>query len=153
MEGDYFRRCIVAGREEMTPGASAEALRQLTLRYRLAADAADTYFDQGFAVVLEDVVGGDLLTGWRPMVRSRPSHLFVLMPSRHVIAAREAQRETRGYGLWTIDALYELFEAHTPRLGTWLNTSEQTPDETVAQIFAQVGDAGLAPHDHPQEDR
>ena len=48
LEGDVFRRFVVSGREEMTPDATPEALEQLRLRYRLAAAAADVYFEAGF---------------------------------------------------------------------------------------------------------
>jgi GrpB-like predicted nucleotidyltransferase (UPF0157 family) len=61
LEGDFFRRSIVRGREEMTPELSPAALDQLRLRYRLAAAAADTYAEAGFSVALEDVVAGPLL--------------------------------------------------------------------------------------------
>jgi len=40
VRGDAFRRMIVTGRREMTPGAGPEAEAQLELRYRLAATAA-----------------------------------------------------------------------------------------------------------------
>jgi cytidylate kinase len=71
LEGDLFRRSIVRGREDMTPDASPEALRQLRLRYGLAAAAADEYFDAGFTVAVEDVatyavmvkVGEEILVG------------------------------------------------------------------------------------------
>ena len=58
LEGDFFRRSIVAGRHEMTPALEAEALEQLRLRYRLAASAADSYVEAGFTVVLDDVIAG-----------------------------------------------------------------------------------------------
>ena len=58
LEGDVFRRFVVSGRVEMTPNPSPEALEQLRLRYRLAAAAADEYFEAGFSVALEDVVAG-----------------------------------------------------------------------------------------------
>src|SRR5918992_2762849 len=61
LEGDFFRRSIVSGREEMTPDASAAALEQLRLRYRLAAMVADAYEGAGFTVVLEDVIAGPML--------------------------------------------------------------------------------------------
>ncbi|MGH3682898.1 MAG: AAA family ATPase [Natronosporangium sp.] len=44
LRGDAFRRMIVAGRAEMTPDPTAEVIRQLRLRYRLAAEVADAYF-------------------------------------------------------------------------------------------------------------
>src|SRR4051794_40954777 len=98
LEGDLFRRSIVSGREEMTPDPSLEALEQLRLRYRLAAAAADTYLEAGFAVALEDVVAGRLLGDYRTAVRGRPCHVIVLLPSVAALAAREAGRRHKGYG-------------------------------------------------------
>jgi len=54
LRGDLFRRMIVSGRADMSAKPSEEAICQLRLRYRLAADAAKTYYDNGFTVVLQD---------------------------------------------------------------------------------------------------
>ncbi len=134
LEGDAFRRSIVAGREEPTPDPSAEALAQLRLRYRLAATAADSYAEAGFSVVLEDVIAGVLLAECVALIHSRPLHVVVLLPSVETLAARAALRESPGYGAWSIEQLYEEFATRTPRLGLWLDTSRQTPQETVEEI-------------------
>jgi len=47
VEGDAFRRFVVAGCTEMTPAPSPEALAQLRLRYGLAAASADAYAEAG----------------------------------------------------------------------------------------------------------
>jgi predicted kinase len=138
LEGDVFRRSIVSGRHEMTPDAAPEALDQLKLRYAVAATAADTYFEAGFAVVLEDVIAGPMLPEYLSRVRSRPLHPVVLLPRREIVSAREGARREDGYRDWSVDALYELFAKETPRLGLWLDTSEQTPEETVAAIVART---------------
>lgn len=138
LEGDVFRRSIVAGREEVLPDASEEALAQLRLRYRLAAAAADAYFDEGFAVVLEDVVAGSFLGELRTAIRSRPCHVVVLFPTLETVAAREAGRNDRGYGTWTMEQLYEEFAGRTPRVGVWLDTSALTPEETVEAVLAST---------------
>lgn len=138
VEGDVFRRSIVSGRVEMTPDASPEAVEQLRLRYRLAAAAADAFFEAGFTVALEDVVAGDFLGEYRTMIRSRPCHVIVLMPSPEAVAAREAGRETKGYTAWTVEALHEGFAATTPHVGFWLDTSNQTPEDTVDEILART---------------
>jgi len=136
LEGDLFRRSIVTGREEVTPALRPEAMEQLRLRYRLAAAAADTYAEAGFTVALEDVVAGPLLGDYRTMIRSRPCHVVVLLPSADALAAREEGRETRGYGgAWTVEALRDGFAASTPRIGIWLDTTAMTPDETVDEIL------------------
>jgi predicted kinase len=52
LRGDVFRKMIVNGRAEMSPTPSTEALEQLSLRYRLACDAAASYAQAGFTVVI-----------------------------------------------------------------------------------------------------
>jgi len=139
LEGDVFRRFVVSGREEPGPDMSRAALEQLRLRYRLAAAAADTYFEAGFDVALEDVVGGTLLEECWTMIRSRPCHLVVLLPSVEAVAEREEAREDKGYvGGWTVERHYAEFVETTPRLGLWLDTTEQTPQETVDEILRAV---------------
>jgi len=138
LEGDLFRRSIVAGRREMTPDPSQEALRQLRLRYRLAATAADAYFEDGFTVVLEDVVAGPLLGECVALIKSQPLHVVVLVPSLRKVAARDAERANTGYAHWPVERLYELFTRETPRLGLWLDTSDQPPEQTVDEILART---------------
>jgi hypothetical protein len=140
LEGDVFRRSIVSGREEMTPDAPPEALEQLRLRYRLAAAAADTYFEAGFTVALEDVVAGPLLDEYRTMIGGRPCHVIVLVPSMEAVAAREAERDTKGYTAWTVEQLYDEFVRNTPRIGIWLHTTGMTPDQTVDAILTETAE-------------
>ena len=139
IECDVFRRWIVAGRQEMTPRPSEEALRQLELRYRVGAAAADEYFRAGFAVVLDDVIAGPMLSRVVELVESRPLHVVVLMPRLDVVRARDSARETTGYGRWAADELYQLFARETPRIGLWLDTSDQTAAETVEAILSVRG--------------
>jgi hypothetical protein len=138
LEGDVFRRMIVSGRHEMTPDASPESLDQLLLRYRLAAAAADSYYEAGFTVALDDVAAGPVLGEYCSMIRSRPRHLIVLVPSMEAVAAREANRSKKGYGTWTVEQLYDGFVSGTPRLGIWLDTTDLTPDQTVDAILAET---------------
>lgn len=139
LEGDFFRRSVVSGRQEMTPDPLPKAIEQLRLRYRLAAAAADGYFAAGFTVALEDVVAGPLLGEYRTMIRSRPCHVVVLLPSVETVAAREAGREEKGYaGAWTIEGHRCDFVRETPRVGLWLDTTEQSPEQTVNEILART---------------
>lgn len=139
LEGDVYRRSIVSGREDPAPDPSSGTQEQLLLRYRLAAAAADTYAEAGFAVVLEDVVAGPLLAECERLVRSRPLHVVVLMPRLEVVAARELARGGSAYERWPLEKLYRLFENATPRVGLWLDTSEHTPEQTVDEILARTG--------------
>jgi cytidylate kinase len=137
VRGDMFRRMIVSGRAEPTPAGSDEEEAQLTLRYRLSAQAADSYATAGFTAVVQDVILGEHLAAYTGMIRTRPCHIVVLAPRPEVVAAREAGRPKTGYGDWTVESLHAALEA-TPRIGLWLDTSDQTPTETVDAILATL---------------
>jgi len=138
VEGDVFRRSIVCGRVEMTPDPSPEALDQLRLRYRLGAAAADVYFQAGFGVALDDVVAGPLLGEYRAIIRGCPRHVVVLLPSVEAVAAREAGRGKKGYAAWQLEEFYDGFVETTPRVGIWLDTTNQTPEQTVAEVISRT---------------
>jgi chloramphenicol 3-O-phosphotransferase len=137
VRGDLFRRMVVNGRAEMTPSPSAEAIAQLRLRYRLAAQVSDAYFEAGFGVVTQDVILGELLTEMVGLIRSRPLLVVVLAPKPAAVAAREAGRGKTAYGTYAIEQLDRGLRDGTPRIGLWLDTSEQTPAETVDEILAR----------------
>lgn len=144
--GDAFRRMIVSGRREMKPGASADALEQLRLRYRLAATTADAYFDAGFTVVVQDIVLGEMLPEFVGLVKSRPLFVIVLTPRPEAVEAREAARRKSGYAgaaSWSVARLDRVLREETPRLGLWLDSSDQTPEETVAEILDRAWDEAV----------
>ncbi len=141
VRGDVFRRMIVAGRVEMLPEAGAEALDQLALRYRLSALVADRYAEAGFTAVVQDVILGPDLAGYVARIESRPRRVVVLAPHQDVVAAREAARGNTGYGAWTVSDLDRALRTGTPRLGLWLDTSSQTPEQTAGEILARLDEA------------
>ena len=145
VRGDVFRRMVVAGREDMTATPSEEAVRQLRLRYRLGAATADAYHEAGFAVVVQDVVLGPVLADYVAAIRSRPLVVVVLAPRPEVVSEREAGRAKVAYraGHADIAALDRGLRHETPRLGLWLDTSAQSPAETVAEILRRGLAEGL----------
>ena len=145
VKGDVFRRMVVAGRQEVTATPSDEARRQLGLRYRLGAGTADAYHEAGFAVVVQDVVLGPSLTDYVAAIRSRPLVVVVVAPRPEVVAGREAARTKVAYrsGFDDIAALDRALRSDTPRIGLWLDTSEQRPDQTVDEIVERGLEDGL----------
>jgi cytidylate kinase len=144
LRGDVFRRMIVSGRAEMGPAdPPAQAIAQLRLRYRLAAMAADAYADAGFSVVLQDIIIGSHLAGVVATIRSRPLYVVVLAPRADVVQARDHARHlARGKlaykpGDQSPAELDAAFRRQTPRIGLWLDTSEQTITESVEEILAR----------------
>jgi hypothetical protein len=143
VKGDVFRRMVISGRVHMRDGAPAEAERQLELRYRLGALTADAYFDAGFTVVVQDIVMGAALARYVERIRGRPLHVVVLAPRADVVRDREAGRPKTAYQAdsYTPEDLDRFLREETPRIGLWLDTSEQTPDETVDEILARAEEA------------
>lgn len=144
VDGDAFRRMVVSGREEMTAKPSAQAWRQLRLRYRLGAMAADVYFEAGFSVVLEDVVIGPVLDEYVDSITARPLIVVVLAPHPDVAARRALQRAQAGYdpGVFTPEVLDDALRRETPRIGLWLDTSDQTPTRAVDEILRRAWQEG-----------
>jgi hypothetical protein len=141
VRGDLFRKMIVRGRDPITPELGDEALRQLDLRQRLAASTANDYWRDDFTVVVQDIYAGTALNNVVGRLEISPLYVVVLNPRPDVVAAREAQREKSGYGAWDVAQFCESFEAETPRIGLWLDTSELSPDETVDEIMRRRLDA------------
>jgi cytidylate kinase len=146
VRGDGFRRMVRSGRADMTPNPSDDALRQLELRYRIAADVTDRYFSAGFSVVVQDVVLGPALTRYVELIRSRPLLVVVLAPSVEVVERREAGRDKTAYaaGRHTIADLDDALRSETPRIGLWLDSSPQSPEETVEAIVRRASEAEVA---------
>jgi cytidylate kinase len=141
VRGDAFRRAIVRGRVEMTPNADDEARSQLRLRYKLGAMVADRYAAAGFTAIHQDIIVGDELAATVELIGNRPLFVVVLAPRAEVAGRRAEDREkVSGYGDWTPDALDALLRA-TPRIGLWLDTSDQPPDETVDEIMRRAEEA------------
>jgi chloramphenicol 3-O-phosphotransferase len=144
VKGDMFRRMVVAGRHEMTSAPSDEAWRQLRLRYRLGTATADAYHEAGFSVVVQDVVIGPVLADYVAAIRSTPLVVVVLTPRAEVVARREEARRKEAYhdGFNNVSELDVALREETPRIGLWLDNSDQNPDETVDEIIERGLDTG-----------
>jgi chloramphenicol 3-O-phosphotransferase len=138
VRGDVFRRMVINGRAEMTPGSTDEAVRQLQLRHQLTAMVTDAYFHAGFTVVTQDIILGDHLAEMITMIKSRPLFLIVLAPPAVTVAGRERARGKTAYDTWAIEQLDQVLRHETPRLGLWLDTSGQTAAESADEILAHA---------------
>jgi predicted kinase len=138
VRGDLFRRMMVGGRAEPLPGLGAVALAQLRLRHQLAVAAADRYVAAGFTTVLQDCFLGEQFPWTVGQVRSRPLLVVTLGPRAEVVARREAERRKKAYDPWTVDELDRMLREQTPKIGLWLDSSDQRPDETVEEILARA---------------
>jgi len=147
VRGGQFYRWAVRGWVHFDdPDAPDEARRLLNLRYRLSALVADEYAGAGFTCVVQDNIYGQDVVQWLDRIASRPRHLVVLRPSVQALIDRDdARRRTTGKvayrGEYTA-ARNDADLGSTPHgLGLWLDTSRQTPAETVAEICARRAEA------------
>lgn len=144
VRGDVFRRMLVSGRRELMPEGDEEAVEQLRLRYRVSAHTADLYASAGWTAVVQDVVLGEHLRPYLDAITTRPLYLVVLAPTREAVAAREAARAKSGYGSWTVGGLDHVLRDETPHLGLWVDSSGQTPEQTVDAVLDRLDEARVA---------
>jgi hypothetical protein len=122
----------------------------LDLRYHLSAQAAHEYCRAGFTTVVQDNIFGDDVPTWLKDANVQPSHLVVLRPSVSVVKQRDQMRQRAvgkvAYrpGRVSIEQLDEIL-ATTPRIGLWLDTSNQTPAETLNEIMSRQNEAVIGP--------
>jgi adenylylsulfate kinase-like enzyme len=149
VRGGQFYRWAVRGWVHFDDAERPEeARRLLELRYRLSAEVADRYAHAGFTAVVQDNIYGADVESWLAAIEARPRHLVVLRPSVAVLEARDAarQRDTgkRAYQGDFTPAVNDVHLAKTAReLGLWLDTSTQTPDDTVREILERSNEARL----------
>ncbi|MEV6288732.1 AAA family ATPase [Kribbella sp. NPDC051770] len=143
LDGDVFHHGVVAGAVGMTPDPEPEAVRQLELRYAATAKIAQHYADAGFDFTCSDIILGAHVERWFAALRDVEPHLVVLVPSVDSIVTRELGRGSTSYAAWQrpgeslADAVRTLQAGLTeiPQRGLWLDTTNQTPAETVEAIL------------------
>jgi len=138
VRGDVFRKMIVSGRVDMTPEYTPGALEQLMLRYNMAAKVADMYYRAGFSVVVQDTYLGASVSSFLQEFESRPLFFITLNPSVEAVMQREQQRQKTGYTEWEVQSLHDVLNNENPRVGFWLDSSQMTPEQTLAEIVERA---------------
>jgi adenylylsulfate kinase-like enzyme len=146
VRGGQFYRWAVNGWVHFDGEPNEEGRRLLELRYRLSATVADEYAHAGFTTVVQDNIYFTDVGVWLGRITVPQKHLVVLRPSVAVVEARDAERgATTGkvaYRAGYTPAINDEHVAATPRdVGLWLDTSDQSPDETVDEILRRADEA------------
>jgi hypothetical protein len=148
VRGSQFSRWAVSGWTNPWDEDQDEARRLLDLRYGLSALVASQYCRAGFATVVQDNIFGEDVRTWLRAVTERPRHLIVLRPSVTTVLERDQARQSElGKVAYRsaetdVDQLDTLLGT-TPRIGLWLDTSKQTPIETVQSILERQSEAAV----------
>ena len=147
VRGGQFYRWAVTGWEQPGETSTSERARALLdLRYRLSAQVSREYVAAGFTALVQDNIYGPDVATWLDEVAVRPRRLVVLRPSLSAIASRDRERmRTTGkvaYGPdgFSAAGLDRLLDA-TPRIGLWLDTTLQSPEDTVREIVSRSAEA------------
>jgi hypothetical protein len=142
IEGDDLWRMVVSGRADMTDPPTDAALAQLELRYRHGAMLSESFVAAGIHAVHVDNLYGSAVVTQLDRLRCRTA-LVVLRPRAEVVVEREAERGTGAYEPWrppggTLLETVQRFDgwlAETPPIGLWVDSSHQSPDDTVDWIL------------------
>jgi chloramphenicol 3-O-phosphotransferase len=144
IEAEVLQRFVVGGSVWPDGEPHEEAMRQLRLRGRNVALLADSFFDAGFTPVVDDVVIGTRLADLASDLRSRPLLFVMLVPSLEVVRARNRQRPSKDvFEAWR--HLDRVAREETPRVGLWLDTSDQRPEESAEAVLRRAFDEGIVP--------
>lgn len=147
IDADNLHWMIVSGQAWVTgPGEpmTPEADHQLRLRLHNSCLLATSFQSAGFTAVVADIVIGERMEHLKEELRDTRFYLIVLAPGVDSVIAREAARGKKTIlgPKWAHYLDHELRATMTD-VGLWLDTSEQTPEETVDEIIRRVWDEGL----------
>lgn len=142
IEAEVLQRFVVGGSVWPDGEPQAEAMRQLRLRGRNVALLADSFFEAGFTPVVDDVVIGTRLAELRSDLRSRPLLFVLLTPRLDVVRERNRERPEKDvFEAWR--HLDVVAREETPRVGLWLDSSDQEAEESAAEILRRAWHEGV----------
>jgi predicted kinase len=141
---DVFGLMLVSGRANMideqgrwNPGS--DGLAQLRLRATNACSTADNFVEAGFTPVVDTVVETRAELGYfLDRLRARPLMLVILCPPLAVARHRNATRAAETRVAYDVAPLARNQERELGDLGWWLDSGEQTPEQTADLIVAQA---------------
>jgi predicted ATPase len=132
IEADLVQQMIVSGGVWPEREPREEALRQFRLRRRNVSMLAGSFFDAGFTPVIDDIVIGAHVAEYVSELGGRPLQFVMLAPSPSVIRERETSRQKHVFEAW--GHLDEVIRRQRERVGLWIDSSEQTAEQTVDEI-------------------
>lgn len=150
IDGDVLARMVVSGHAEMSRQPSADAVRQLLLRYQQAALLAGSFWNAGVTAVVADNIYGEQDLDWFiELVQARPLIVVMLVPQTGAVVERELSRGGHAYRRWMDEgglegavAEFQGYISETPHIGLWLDTTRQEPETTVDVILSRAWTEG-----------
>ena len=150
VSADVLQKMILSGGEwpvasqttiNINTDVEGEAGRQLRLRLRNMCLLGRSFFEAGFTAVLDDIVIGARIDDLRKDLAGMDFMFVMLTPNIETVRDRERQRGTELWREW--EWLTEQVLDAAPDIGLWLDTSDQSADETVDEIMRRAWDEAL----------
>ena len=141
IEADVLQQMIVSGGEWITePGViSEEAGCQLRLRLHNASLLARSFLEAGFTPVVDDIIIGERYDQLKSELPGVPFEVIVLAPSPDLVAIkRDAGRGKRVLGEKWARYLDHALRQTMAGEGMWVDSGDQTPEETVEEIIRRL---------------
>lgn len=141
VEADLLQHMIVSGSQGVQePGPlTGEEARQYRLRLKHMCLLGKSFLEAGFTVVLDDILTGEEWPEVQASLQGISYVLIVLAPRVEVVAQiRDKNRAKRPLGEAWAFYLDQVLRTTMLSAGHWIDTSEQTPDETVDQILRSL---------------
>jgi predicted kinase len=142
VSADALQKMIVSGgRWPSADAYSGTAERQLWLRLKNACLLGQSFVANGITAVLDDIVIGSRVDELLEHLAGDRFVFVMLTPRLEVVRERERGRGTSLWKQW--EWLDDEIRTKTQRIGLWLDSSDQTPEQTVDEIVARAWTEGL----------
>ena len=154
VEADALQRMIVAGGAWVGESGepTGETARQLRLRLRNMCLLGRSFYEAGFTAVLDDIIIGDRWRELQDDLHGLPFSLVVLAPSVDVVTRKRDMGRTKApQGAAWATYLDRELRVTMAGIGLWVDSSDQTPEETVEAILAGLGLDRAVQRDRPDE--
>jgi predicted kinase len=143
IEGDRLQEWIASG--AVWPGQEPpeEANRQIALNRRNQCLLARSLADAGFLPVIDYVVvSRSLVADYQRLLDGLEFRLVMLAPGRDVALLRDRHRPEK-----TVAEVWAFLEDELRRelggIGLWVDSRDQAPEETLAEIIAREAESRL----------
>jgi chloramphenicol 3-O-phosphotransferase len=131
---------VVSGARYPTPeGTSEEALAQLSLRLENSVAVAKIFSANGFDAIVDEIIHAERFAQLVSLLDGQEFYFVTLLRSLEEMKQRWHAMNSPYAEKW--DWLDRDIREATPRVGLWLDTTGQTPDESVAEILQRLDEA------------
>jgi chloramphenicol 3-O-phosphotransferase len=137
INADTLQQMIVSGGKWVSEAGepAGEAARQLRLRLKNLCLLGRSFFEAGFTVVLDDIIMGDRWQELQEELRGFPFSLVILAPQIEVVLQRDQNRPKTTQGKAWAEYLDRELRTMMAGIGLWVDSTDQTPQETVDYIL------------------